>query len=83
MNDEQRSGVPTPKTNTQVPLPEDLTGEQALAVFEFLECLAGEIWNRYEKQMIPVILDQLSTDELLWVIDGSDDYPFDDENIPF
>lgn len=83
MSDEQRTGVPTPRTITQVRLPEDLTGEQALAVFEFLERVAGAIWNRYEKQMIPVILDQLPTDERQWVIDGSDDEPFDDEDIPY
>ena len=83
MSDEQRSGVPTPKTSTKVRLPEDLTGEQALALFDFLECLAGAIWNRYEKQMIPAILDQLPQDERQWVIDGSDDEPFDDEDIPF
>ncbi len=37
MNDEQRSGVSVPKTISLVRLPEDLTGEQALAVFDFLE----------------------------------------------
>lgn len=83
MNDEQRSGASTAKKITLVRLPEDLTGEQAMAVFDFLERLAVAIWNRYEKQMIPVILDGLPPEERQWVLDGSGDDSFDDEDIPF
>ncbi len=83
MDDEQRSGISAPKTISLVRLPEDLTGEQAMAVFDFLERLAAAIWNRYEKQMIPIILDKLPPEERQCVLDESDDGLLDDDEIPF
>ena len=83
MKDEQRPAVSAAKTISLVRIPEDLTGEQAMAVFDFLESLAAAIWNRYEKQMIPIILDQLPPEERQELIDGIDDDPFDEQDIPF
>ena len=82
MNREQRPDRTTANTITLDRLPDDLTGEHALAVFDLLERLAVAIWNRYENQIIPVILDQLALDERQWGIDG-DEEPFGDDDIPF
>ncbi len=71
-------------------IPEDWTGEQALAVFEFLERFATAIWDRYENQMIPALLEQQAIMDHEEAIDCPPlrddelhDDPFDENSIPF
>jgi len=36
-------------------IPQHWSGEQALAVWEFLDSIAGIVWDRYELQLIELI----------------------------
>jgi len=59
-------------------VPDNWTGEQALAIHDFLERLTTTIWERYEKEMIPLILVHPYEDQIeLFPPD------IDDEDVPF
>lgn len=76
-------------------VPDNWTGEQAIAVHEFLETLATAIWDRYETEMLPIIVpdareQQDATLPLILQIDDverpdlDDDFLHDNEaDIPF
>jgi hypothetical protein len=62
-----------------MPLPQHWSAEQALAVWEYLEDLAGLIWARYERQLIALLRpddpDPGDTAQLD-LFDPDDDIPF-------
>ena len=62
-----------------MPLPQHWSAEQALAVWECLEDLAGLIWARYEWQLIALIRPNdpdPSVMAQLDLFDPDDDIPF-------
>ena len=57
------------------------TPEQALAVYEFIDTLRDEIWNRYDRQIIEQLQREHCTDPDQWgesesVDDFNDQVPF-------
>jgi len=42
-------------TISSLQIPQYWSGEQALAVWEFLDSIAGIVWDRYELQLIELI----------------------------
>ncbi len=59
-------------------IPQHWSAEQALAVWECLEDLAGLIWARYELQLIALICPELDPADTaqLDLFDPDDDIPF-------
>ncbi len=47
-------------------IPDYWTAEQALAVYDFIDAIRDEIWNRYELQLIDIIKAEHSTDPDDW-----------------
>ena len=65
-------------TRFTLPLSDDWTPEQALAVYELLNDLATSIWNAYEPQLLELILPEIQQD------DASQPELFDfDDPLPF
>ncbi len=60
------------------PLPDNWTPEQALAVYELLNGLAESIWNRYELQLLELIMPEIQEHNASQL----DLFDFD-ESIPF
>ena len=46
-----------------LPLPDDWTPEQALAVYELLNQLAETIWNRYEIPLIELLVPEYNDND--------------------
>jgi hypothetical protein len=59
-------------------IPEHWSAEQALAVWEFLEEVAGLVWERYERPLIELIRPDLDHEDgpPLDFCDLDDDIPF-------
>lgn len=50
---------------TQLPIPDDWTPEQALAVYDFVDALREAIWTRYQLQLITLMReDRISVFEV-------------------
>ncbi len=62
-------------------IPEDLSGREALLIYEFICTIQDEIWNRYEVQLVEIIRAEYSTDPADW------EYPENsgnlDDEVPF
>lgn len=64
-------------------LPHHWSAEQALAVWEFLDEIAGFVWERYELQLLELIRDEFPQEDRyqhdisqLDLFDPDDDIPF-------
>jgi hypothetical protein len=63
-------------------IPEAWTGEQALAVWEFLEEIGSAIWDVHEKGILKAM--NIKESMLIRAARGDDDFDDDDEDyIPF
>jgi hypothetical protein len=62
-------------------IPENLSGREAMLIYDFITAIQDEIWNRYEVQLVQIIRAEYSTDPADWECteNGED---FDDE-VPF
>ena len=61
-----------------LPLPDDWTPQQALAVYELLSALSETVWNRYEVALLELLVPELEQDDTL----QPDLFDFDDQ-LPF
>jgi len=62
-------------------IPDHWTPQQALTVYDFLSDLQQHIWDRYEKQLVPLIVADLQSD---YHIDHSvEDLEDFEDDIPF
>ena len=62
-------------------IPDHWTAQEAMAVFEFINAIQEEIWNRYGVQLGEIFQAELSTNPADWessgcVEDLNDDMPF-------
>ena len=60
-------------------IPEHWSPEQALAVYDFLNDLAQQLWNRYQFQLIPLLQSDLYGPDYpsqLDLFEPQDDLPF-------
>ncbi len=78
MNTSPPDGTVTKATGISMPIPQHWSAEQALAVWECLEDLAGLIWAHYELQLIALIQPDPDPDDTaqLDLFDPDDDIPF-------
>jgi hypothetical protein len=65
-------------TISSLHIPQYWSGEQALAVWEFLDSIAGIVWDRYELQLIELIQSERCEEHLnqLDLFDPDDPLPF-------
>jgi hypothetical protein len=68
----------TLSTRFTLPLPDDWTPEQALAVYDLLNDLAESIWNRYELQLLELVAPEIEQHDA----SQHDLFEFNDE-LPF
>lgn len=68
----------TLSTRFTLPLPDDWTPEQALAVYTLLNELAEAVWNRYEIALIELLAPELDQNK----VSQRDLFDFDDQ-LPF
>jgi len=65
--------IPTPVFH----LPDDLSPETALALFDLLSGLTDALWQRYESQLVELIMDDLNAyPPAQQAFDFNDDLPF-------
>lgn len=65
----------------KVYIPTEWTGEQALAVWEFLEEIASAIWETYERGILKAL--NIKDEMILRAAPGDDLYDDDEDYIPF
>ena len=47
-------------------IPDDWSPREALAVYELVDALRNEIWNRYERELIQILQAERSTNPADW-----------------
>jgi hypothetical protein len=47
-------------------IPENLSGREAMLIYNFLSAIQDEIWNRYEVQLVEIMRAEYSTDPADW-----------------
>ncbi len=62
-------------------IPEDLSGREALLIYEFICTIQDEIWNRYEVQLVEILRAERSTNPADWECFGN--YEDLDDDVPF
>ncbi len=62
-------------------IPENLSGREAMLIYDFITAIHDEIWNRYEVQLLEIIRAEYSSDPAHW------EYPENgetlDDEMPF
>ena len=43
-------------------IPENLSGREAMLIYDFITAIQDEIWNRYEVQLLEIIRAEYSND---------------------
>ena len=68
----------TLSTRFTLPLPDDWTPEQALAVYELLNQLAESIWKGYELQLLELLAPEIEQHDAsqLDLFEFNDELPF-------
>ena len=54
-------------------IPDDWSPREALAVYDFIDGLRDEIWNRYELELIKIMQAERSTNPADWGDETSED----------
>ena len=54
-------------------IPDDWSPREALAVYDFIDGLRDEIWNRYELELIKIMQAERSTNPADWGDEISED----------
>ncbi len=62
-------------------IPENLSGHEAMLIYDFITAIQDEIWNRYEVQLVKIIRAEYSTDPADWGYPENGEH-LDDE-VPF
>ena len=62
-------------------IPENLSGREAMLIYDFITAIQNEIWNLYEVQLLEIIRAEYSTDPADWGYPGNSEN-LDDE-VPF
>ncbi len=62
-------------------IPNYWTADEALAVYDFVDAIRDEIWNRYEMQLIDIIQKERSTNPTDWESCKNEEGP--DEDVSF
>ncbi len=62
-------------------IPENLSGREALLIYEFISTIQDEIWSRYGVQLMEILREECSTNPADWNCTGNhedldDDVPF-------
>ena len=47
-------------------IPENLSGREAMLIYDFITAIQDQIWNRYEVQLVEIIRAEYSTDPPDW-----------------
>jgi len=47
-------------------IPENLSGREAMLIYDFITAIQDEIWNRYEVQLLEIIRAEYSTNPADW-----------------
>jgi hypothetical protein len=47
-------------------IPENLSGREAMLIYDFITAIQDEIWNRYEVQLLEIIRAEYSNDPADW-----------------
>jgi hypothetical protein len=68
----------TPFTYAPLEVPQDWTPEQALSVYEYLNQVAEALWDRYEVDLLPLIVPSTNPADTkqLDLFDPDDELPF-------
>ncbi len=62
-------------------IPENLSGREALLIYDFISAIQNEIWNRYEGQLVEIMRAEYSTNPADWgCLENSEDF---DDDLPF
>ncbi len=56
-------------------IPENLSGREAMLIYDFITAIQDQIWNRYEVQLVEIIRAEYSTNPADW------GYPENSENL--
>ena len=63
-----------------VKIPENWTGKEAVAVYDFLADVMEAIWERHDEQMVEILCSEEDepTDQIDWLLQetGCDEIPF-------
>jgi hypothetical protein len=62
-------------------IPENLSGREAMLIYDFITAIQEEIWNRYGLQLVEIMRAENSTDPADWG-DAENSETLDDE-LPF
>jgi hypothetical protein len=62
-------------------IPENLSGHEAMLIYDFITAIQDEIWNRYEVQLVELMRAENSTDPADWGYPENSEH-LDDE-VPF
>ena len=54
-------------------IPDHWTAYEASAVYEFIDAIRDEIWNRYEIQLVETLQAECSSDPADWGVDNNED----------
>ncbi len=74
-----RTGKPKRNGSTPVPIPENWTNDQALAVYDFCSTLQELVWRRYHDALIdPMLKEQFEASATRQIDDRTWPLPFDD-----
>jgi len=47
-------------------IPENLSGREAMLIYDFITAIQDQIWNRYEVQLVEIIRAEYSTGPADW-----------------
>jgi hypothetical protein len=56
-------------------IPENLSGREAMLIYDFITAIQDEIWNQYEVQLVEIIRAEYSSDPADW------EYPENSETL--
>lgn len=62
-------------------IPENLSGREALLIYDFITAIQDAIWNRYELQLVEIMRTENSTDPADW--GNSENREHLDDELPF
>ncbi len=62
-------------------IPENLSGHEAMLIYDFITAIQDEIWKRYEEQLVEIVRAEYSINPADWRYpENSEDL---DDDVPF
>jgi len=62
-------------------IPENLSGREAMLIYDFITAIQDQVWNRYEEQLVEIIQAEYSTNPADWGYPQNSENP--DDDVPF